>query len=210
VSSVPILYQDDDILVVNKPAGILSVPGNNPADGLSVIEILKPDFPDARAAHRLDMATSGLLIIALGKHALVHISNQFQVRTVDKTYHALVYGTPSHTNGIINAPLICDYPNRPKQKLCHDIGKPSITEWKVIDKIDTQKTLLELKPRTGRSHQLRVHCASIGHPIIGDYFYADDTALSLSDRLELYAVYLSFIHPVTNEKMEFNAPSPYA
>lgn len=198
------------MLVVDKPAGMLSVPGKKPEDGASVIDVLKTSgYPDARAVHRLDMATSGLLVIALGVNPLRHLSAQFEKRQVEKTYHATVYGCPDQVYGIINEPLICDYPNRPLQKICYEFGKPAVTRWRTVKKIDDKRTLLELKPETGRSHQLRVHCAHLGHPIIGDNFYAEGDALALSDRLELYATHLSIHHPFTDENMNFKAPYPY-
>lgn len=206
------IYRDEALLVVHKPAGMLSVPGNNPADGKSLIECLTPDFPDARIVHRLDQATSGIMVVPLGLGALRSIGRQFETRTTDKKYIAVVHGHVGDDDGVIDLPLICDHPNRPLQKICFDRGKPSQTKWRVLARIDkdgSPATIVELIPITGRSHQLRVHMQSMGHPIIGDRFYADAIIAGQSDRLELYAREISFDHPVTGKRMHFHAPTPY-
>jgi len=205
---IEILYQDDVMLAVNKPAGMLSVPGKNPDDGLSLIDHLKPKHPDARIVHRLDMATSGVMVVANGTPSLRVLGKQFEERTTSKTYIARVWGQVQSDAGLIDEPLICDYPNRPLQKICYEHGKPSQTHWRVMER-RTDSTILELKPITGRSHQLRVHCQFMGHPIIGDNFYASGNALAASDRLELYAHQLTVHHPVTNRPMTFTAPCVY-
>lgn len=197
-----IIHQDDDILVFNKPAGLLSVPGRNPkhSDSLQMRALEK--FEDALIVHRLDMDTSGLIIMARGKKAHRHLSIQFQDRKIEKTYMARVYGSPTENEGLIDLPLICDWPNRPKQIVDFELGKPSQTKWQVLERVE-QETLLLLKPITGRSHQLRVHLQNIDHPILGDRFYAHEKALNMSDRLCLHAKSLSFTHPVTLSKMTF-------
>lgn len=197
------------MLAVHKPAGMLSVPGLNPDDGLSLIERLTPQFPDARIVHRLDQGTSGVLVIALGLENLRRLSDQFATRKTSKTYIARVFGHPSEDHGIITEPLITDYPNRPKQKICYETGKPCETHWKVIYRRDDGTSILKLTPVTGRSHQLRVHCLFLEHPIIGDRLYAPDEAIAMSDRLELYAVNLKIEHPQTGDEMDFHAPCPY-
>ena len=196
------------MLVVHKPSNMLSVPGKNPDDGLSLIDVLKPDYPDARIVHRLDMATSGVMVVANGTPSLRILGKQFETRTPSKTYIARVWGRVQGHGGFIDEPLICDYPNRPLQKICYIHGKPSQTHWRVLNRLH-DSTILELKPVTGRSHQLRVHCQFMGHPIVGDNFYAVGDALAASDRLELYAHQLTINHPVPPERMTFTAPCPY-
>lgn len=188
---------------------MLSVPGKNPADGVSLTEILKRDYPDARAVHRLDQATSGIIVFALGLDALRALSRQFEHRETRKHYIAKVAGIVREAAGDIYEPLICDYPNRPRQKICYDHGKPSHTQWEVMRHTDDGHSILALTPITGRSHQLRVHCAHIGHPIIGDRLYAPPDIQAQSPRMELYAVLLEIRHPVTSEPMIFSTPSPY-
>lgn len=202
---VDILYQDDHILAVHKPTNMLSVTGNNPEDGISLIDHLTKDFPDARIVHRLDQATSGVMILALGLEPLRHLSRQFEKRQTSKTYIAKVYGAVDQDEGTITEPLICDWPNRPLQKICYETGKPCETHWRVLSR-DSNTSVLELTPITGRSHQLRVHCDFLGHPILGDEFYAHKAALDMSDRLELYAVSLTIHHPHTNQEMIIKCP----
>ena len=203
-----IVYQDDDIVVLNKTSGLLSVPGRLPEHQDCLENRVKSVLPSATIVHRLDMATSGLLIMALNKAAHVHISRQFEQRKVSKKYRARVYGKLDKTEGEVNLPLICDWPNRPKQKVDHEHGKPSITKFRVLA-IEEETSLVELTPVTGRSHQLRVHMLSLEHPIIGDRLYAHDSALALSERLQLHAYTISFHHPVTNEKLSLEAPCPF-
>jgi tRNA pseudouridine32 synthase/23S rRNA pseudouridine746 synthase len=154
------------------------------------------------------MATSGVMVIANGTQSLRVLGRQFETRTTSKIYIARVWGHVQGDDGLIDEPLICDYPNRPLQKICYEHGKPSQTHWRVLDRFD-DTTILELKPVTGRSHQLRVHCQFMGHPIVGDNFYARGDALTASERLELYAYELSINHPVTDERMTFIAPCAY-
>jgi tRNA pseudouridine32 synthase / 23S rRNA pseudouridine746 synthase len=205
-TDIEIVYQDESLLVVNKPAGMLSVPGRGPEKQDCLISRVQQRFPNARTVHRLDMATSGLIIIALSHDSQRALSKLFELRQVDKTYQAIVYGLVEQTSGKVDLPLICDWPNRPRQKVCHESGKPSQTEYRVIsqDK-DKQYTRISLHPITGRSHQLRVHMQALGHPILGDYFYAEDEALAASERLCLHAQKLSFIHPFTKEKVHLNS-----
>ncbi len=205
---IDILYQDEDILVINKPSGLLTVPGKAPEHRDSVINRVNMVYPTARIVHRLDMATSGLLILAMHKPAQSHLSKQFQARTTQKCYHARIYGTLETTSGTVDLPLICDWPNRPKQMVDHENGKPSQTLWRVLSKT-SNTTTVELTPITGRSHQLRVHMLSLGHPILGDRLYAHAEALAMADRLQLHASELSIDHPVTNQRHHFVAPCPF-
>lgn len=203
-----IIYQDDDILLLNKPAGLLSVPGRDPKHRDSLQIRAQQKFPNARTVHRLDMDTSGLIIMANNKSAHRHLSMAFQDRKVEKIYIARVYGTPAENEGLIDLPLICDWPNRPKQIVDFEVGKPSQTRWQVL-KRGKRETLLLLKPITGRSHQLRVHLQNIDHPILGDRFYAHEKALNMSERLCLHAKSLTITHPVTLTKMTFECEEQF-
>ena len=201
-----IVSQDDDILVINKPSGLLSVPGKEHTDCLQAR--VQRVFPTATVVHRLDMATSGLMVMALNKTAHRHISKQFELRETTKTYQAIVFDRVQQDSGEINLPLICDWPNRPKQMVDHEQGKKALTHWRVLER-NTQSTRLELKPVTGRSHQLRVHMLSMQHPILGDSLYAHDQALQMSNRLNLHAMFLSFRHPVSEQTLYFESEVPF-
>jgi len=179
-----ILYQDDYLLVVNKPEGLLSTPGRGEGLYDSVESRAKEISPYAELAHRLDMATSGVLVVALRKDAERAIRIQFQNRQTRKVYIAQVWGCPTETEGEVELPLICDWPNRPKQKVCFERGKPSLTRYRVLE-TNGKTSRLELNPITGRSHQLRVHLQALGHPILGDRFYSQGEALAASSRLLL-------------------------
>lgn len=203
-----IIYQDEDIIVLNKPSWLLSVPGKAPEHKDSLENRVKTVFPTATIVHRLDMATSGVIIMALNKPAHRNISRQFQDRETQKQYIARVYGQLSAPTGEVNLPLICDWPNRPKQMVDHERGKPSLTKWKVLSESD-KETRVELTPITGRSHQLRVHMLSLGHPILGDRLYAHPDALSMASRLQLHAQWLQLTHPTTDCKIEFFAECPF-
>lgn len=203
-----ILYQDQDLLVVNKPAELLSTPGRGVHLYDSVETRAKQISPYAELAHRLDMATSGVLVVALRKDAERSIRMQFQERETRKVYIAKVWGCPTEAEGEINLPLICDWPNRPLQKVCYARGKPSLTHYRVLES-DAKTSRVELNPITGRSHQLRVHLQALGHPILGDRFYATGEALAASSRLLLHAQEIEISHPTTAERMIFTAPCPF-
>ena len=202
-----ILYRDDYLLVVNKPANLLSVPGKTEKDCL--IDRLLKDFPNARMVHRLDRATSGIILVPLDYETHKHLSKQFELRQVDKTYEAIVNGKLTQDCGAVTLPLICDWPNRPKQKVCHESGKAAHTDYQVMEYFaKNNSTRISLHPITGRSHQLRVHMLALGHPILGDVFYADEEALNKAERLLLHAKEISFTHPHSDEKLHFTcAPS---
>jgi tRNA pseudouridine32 synthase / 23S rRNA pseudouridine746 synthase len=203
-----IIYQDDDIVVLDKPAGLLSVPGKASEHVDSLQTRVQRVFPSATVVHRLDMATSGIMLMALNKSAHRHLSRQFELRLTQKTYQAVIYGYLSLDSGEIELPLICDWPNRPKQMVDLERGKKALTRWQVIAH-EHNTTRLDLYPITGRSHQLRVHMLSLGHPIIGDKLYAHQSALSLASRLHLHAKYLSFTHPSTTLRQEFHSLVPF-
>jgi len=203
-----IIYQDDDIVVLNKSSGLLTVTGRLPEHQDCLQTRVNKVLPSATIVHRLDMATSGIVIMALNKAAHVNISRQFEQRLTKKLYIARVYGLVKEESGEINLPLICDWPNRPKQKVDFEHGKPSQTRYKVLSRGENS-SLVELTPITGRSHQLRVHMLALEHPILGDRLYAHDKALTISPRLQLHAKMLTLQHPVTNKELVFISQSPF-
>lgn len=200
-----ILYRDESLLVLEKPSGLLSVKGRAEAHFDSLQTRVQSVFPTASVVHRLDMATSGIMLMALSKEINRELSRQFQQREVDKTYIARVFGKLENTSGRIELPLICDWPNRPKQMVDFENGKPSTTDYKLLQQ-DAYSALVELSPITGRSHQLRVHMQALGHPILGDRLYASDEALTVSDRLLLHAQSITFTHPETQQRVSFSLP----
>ena len=202
-----VVYQDDDLVIVNKPAEFLSVPGITIDD--SVFLRMKTQFPEATGpliVHRLDMSTSGLLIIALNKRAHKAIQKQFIERTIEKRYVALVDGNIEQESGTIELPLTPDFDDKPRQKVCYQKGKPALTTWQVLER-KNNTTRLQLYPKTGRTHQLRVHCAHVlglNTPIIGDTHYGKK-----ADRLHLHAEYLAFTHPINRERLEFKIDADF-
>ena len=214
---LPVLFADDSLLVMDKPAGLLSVPGRLEEHRDSLLTRCLVDFPDVQVVHRLDLATSGVLVLARGLEANRALSRQFQQRSVAKTYTAVVEGRPETAKGEVDLPLICDWPNRPRQIVDFEVGKPSQTRWFRMDDgagwpgdwpgIDS--TRLRLEPITGRSHQLRVHMAEIGHAILGDGFYATPAGHAAAPRLLLHASRLSLHHPVSGDPLTFEAPCPF-
>jgi len=202
-----VLYIDDHMLVAEKPAGLLSVPGRLPENKDCLITRLQADYPDALTVHRLDMATSGLMIFARGAEAQRTLSKAFADRQVSKRYIAVV-ADRLEGQGEVDLPLITDWPNRPRQKIDDEIGKPSLTRWRALAQ-DGATTRVELEPVTGRSHQLRVHMMAIGHPILGDVFYAPADIEALSPRLLLHAECLTLPHPVSGERLNFRSPAPF-
>ena len=191
---VEIVFEDEHILAVNKPSGLLSVPGRLAEHHDSTWSRVQETYPDAQIVHRLDMDTSGLMILAKNKHAESALKKQFQYRLTHKVYYARVWGHVEQNEGEIDLPLICDWPNRPRQMVCHESGKPSKTLFQVV-KHEEKTTIVRLLPITGRSHQLRVHMQALGHSIVGDEFYSEGEAFSCSERLALHAAELSFYHP---------------
>ena len=204
-----VLFADDSVLVANKPAGLLSVPGRGPGMDDCLVSRVQQEYPEALIAHRLDMATSGLLLFALGAAMHSALSRLFRERQVDKRYVAVVHGLIAEDSGEINLPLICDWPNRPRQIVDFSVGKPSLTRYRVLQRDPAAFTSrVELEPVTGRSHQLRVHLAALGHPILGDDLYGGP-AENLAERLLLHAQELAFVHPLTGEPLQFQAPAPF-
>ena len=202
-----ILHEDADLLVLDKPSGLLSVPGKAAEHSYCLETRVKSAFSDALLVHRLDMDTSGVMIFARNKAAQRHLGLQFERRHTAKTYEALVWGQPAD-DGEVDLPLITDWPNRPLQKVCFESGKASHTKWEVISR-EANHARVRLMPTTGRSHQLRVHMLATGHPILGDRFYAKGEALAASSRLCLHALTLEVYHPNGGERMVFHAPCPF-
>ena len=210
VAGLDVLFEDPFLLALNKPSGLLSVPGKGHEKKDSLAIRVQARFPDALVAHRLDMATSGIMVMARNKEVHRALSIQFETRQVAKTYIAVVDGLVNTTSGTIDLPLICDWPNRPRQKVDYETGKASLTHYEVIEYNEiNQTTRVKLKPETGRTHQLRVHMQSIGHAILGDRLYASTTAQKKADRLLLHASQLSFTHPITGEHLSLNSDIPF-
>ncbi len=203
-----VLHEDDELLVLNKPSGLLSVPGKAAEHSDCIEARARAEFPDARIVHRLDMDTSGVIVLARNAAAHRHLGLQFERRKTQKTYVARVWGHLQEEEGEVDLPLICDWPNRPKQMVCHTNGKPAQTRWQVIGR-DAVTSRVRLFPRTGRSHQLRVHMLAMGHPILGDRFYAEGAALTASDRLMLHAEELTLHHPNGGALTTFRSKCPF-
>ncbi|MFT4716383.1 MAG: tRNA pseudouridine32 synthase/23S rRNA pseudouridine746 synthase [Paracoccaceae bacterium] len=203
-----IIHQDDDLLLVDKPAGLLSVPGKAAEHADCLETRVKTAYPTALLVHRLDMDTSGIMVFAMNKPAQRHLGLQFERRHIDKTYIAEVFGKVKEDEGEVKLPLIVDWPNRPLQKVCFDTGKAAQTVWQVVGRADL-RTRVRLTPRTGRSHQLRVHMRELEHPILGDRFYSSGDALKAADRLMLHSESLSFYHPTGGARVKFQSPCPF-
>jgi len=202
-----ILHEDAHIVVVDKPAGLLSVPGRGPELADCLITRLQVVFAELLLVHRLDRDTSGVMVFAMTPHAQRNLSMQFEQRVTKKTYVARVAGEVAEKSGEIDLPLIVDWPNRPRQKVCHDTGKPALTEW-TRTKVGNGESLLRLVPKTGRSHQLRVHCLSMGHPILGDPIYAPQT-YDRYPRMMLHSQELRLNHPENGLGMKFRSKAPF-
>jgi tRNA pseudouridine32 synthase/23S rRNA pseudouridine746 synthase len=209
-SGLDILYQDDFLLAVNKPTGLLSVPGRGPDKQDCMIARVQESYAGALIVHRLDMSTSGLLLMALDKDTHRQLSRQFQQREISKQYTAVVAGRLEKPEGLIDKPMICDWPNRPRQIIDHEKGKPAQTRYETIEYIPGNNTTrLMLSPITGRTHQLRLHCKSIGHAILGDELYAGPEVVAGAERLLLHASSLSFPHPVSRENILIKSEPPF-
>lgn len=202
-----ILHEDHEILVVNKPAGLLSVPGKGADLADCLIARLEAVYPQVLLVHRLDRDTSGVMVFGLTPHAQRHLGLQFEKRQTKKTYLARVVGRLEPKTGTVDLPLIVDWPNRPLQKVDHDTGKPAVTDWRVMKASDGESRV-KLFPQTGRSHQLRVHMLALGHPILGDPLYAPETA-DQYPRMMLHAEELRLRHPDGGEGVKFRVPAPF-
>jgi tRNA pseudouridine32 synthase/23S rRNA pseudouridine746 synthase len=200
--SIEIIYQDEFIVAVNKPQALLSVPGLGPDNQDCMISRLGKLIPDAKVVHRLDCYTSGIMLFAIGIEMQRALSRVFHDRKINKQYIAIVKHWFDEKEGVIKFPMRCDINDRPRQIVDYEHGKSAITYWEVLQRNDDAVRLL-LKPETGRTHQLRVHCAAMGYPIIGDGLYGRDEVKQ--PRMLLHAANLVFDHPVTNEKMHLVA-----
>ena len=207
-ASLDILYIDEFLLVVNKPSGLLSVPGRGHDKQDCLISRVQEKYINALIVHRLDMSTSGIMVLARGKEVESLLSVLFQKRQVYKQYIAVVEGTVSPSSGVIDLPLITDWPNRPKQKIDFESGKSSQTEYRVLSNANNT-TRIKLTPLTGRTHQLRVHMQALNHAILGDELYAKQETIDKSERLLLHACYLAFKHPVSDEFLEFKSDAEF-
>lgn len=203
-----ILHADEWMVAIDKPSGLLSVPGRGRDKADCAVTRVQASFPDALTVHRLDMATSGVLLLARGKEMQRALSRLFERGEMAKRYLADVWGMPQAASGEINLPLITDWPRRPLQKIDWETGKPSVTRYETLS-ASGKTSRLALTPLTGRSHQLRVHLAEIGHPILGDEFYAHAEALAARTRLALHAASLEFAHPVSGQLVRVEAPCPF-
>jgi tRNA pseudouridine32 synthase/23S rRNA pseudouridine746 synthase len=211
-SALDLVYRDAALLIANKPAGLLAVPGRGPDKQDCLSAWLQSAFPDALVVHRLDMATSGLMVFARGAEMQRRLSMMFQEREVEKRYVAVVAGRLKAEAGEVNLPIVADWPNRPLQKIDAESGKHSLTRYRRtrFDKLSPngflESSRVELEPVTGRTHQLRVHMAAIGHPILGDALYGDAAS---APRLLLHASSLSFTHPASGEPLNFASSPPF-
>ena len=203
-----LVFADDTLLAIDKPSGLLSVPGRGEDKADCALSRVQANFPDALTVHRLDMATSGLLLFARNKEMQRALSGLFAQGEMAKRYVADVWGMPNPASGEISLPLITDWPRRPLQKVDWEVGKPSTTRYETL-RAEAGITRLALTPLTGRSHQLRVHLAEIGHPILGDEFYAHGDARAAAPRLALHAVSLRFTHPATGQTVSLETPVPF-
>lgn len=209
---IDVLHVDSDLLVLNKQSGLLSVPGKHPQHGDCLEARAAATYDDTFLVHRLDMETSGVFIMARNKKAQGHLGQQFANRQTTKTYIARVAGELTKSSGTIDLPLVCDWPNRPKQMVNHEKGKKAVTHWRVLGvetMNDITATRVELTPETGRSHQLRVHMLALGHVILGDRLYGTPQTQNCVDRLQLHAYRLRVTHPASGEEFTFEAPLPF-
>jgi tRNA pseudouridine32 synthase/23S rRNA pseudouridine746 synthase len=203
-----VVYVDDEILIVDKPSGLLSVAGKDPALADCLAARAAERYPGARIVHRLDKDTSGVMVLGLSKRAISGLGIQFERRQTRKAYVARVWGDLAEESGRVDLPLAVDWEKKPRQRVDFEHGRRAQTDWDVLER-EPQATRVKLVPRTGRTHQLRVHMMAIGHPILGDAFYATGEALAAAPRLQLHAEELSFIHPGDGRMRDFVVPAPF-
>ena len=207
---LPILYSDETMLVIDKPAGLLSQPGRRPEKWDSVMTRINAYYPEAVAVHRLDEPTSGLMMVPINKAMGGGLSKSFRERLVNKRYEAIVTGIMEKDEGSVDFPLMADWPNRPRQKIDFENGRASLTHYWVLQRnLKENWTRVDLEPYTGRSHQLRMHLMALGHAILGDPLYADPETLSKAPRMLLHAKHLDLDHPLTGLKLVFDSPVPF-
>lgn len=214
-----VVHEDDALIALDKPAGLLAVPGRGPDKQDCLSARAQARWPDALVVHRLDMATSGLVVMARGQAHQRNLSRAFETRQVHKRYTAVVAGAlknPLPGNGwnLIDLPLTVDWPNRPRSIVSHELGKPSLSRWRLSPDQSPAThagitTRLELEPVTGRTHQLRVHLQALGHPIVGDALYANAQQQGMAGRLLLHAHWLQLPHPLDGRAIDFHCPCPF-
>ncbi len=210
LEDIDMLFEDDSLLLISKPGNLLSLSGKNPLNKDSVHHRLVKDFPTATLAHRLDFGTSGIMVIALNKQVNGHLTKQFQQRTVVKTYKAVLQGHLKEDHGVINFPIAKDNSIFPRLKICLTSGKTAHTHYHVQERLDSPpRSVVCFKPKTGRTHQLRIHSQAIGHPILGCDLYGDAHSQALANRLMLHAESLDFIHPVLDTDIHAVSPCPF-
>jgi tRNA pseudouridine32 synthase / 23S rRNA pseudouridine746 synthase len=203
-TGLALVYHDDALLCVNKPSGLLSVPGRGAGMQDCLFGRVLARFPTALVVHRLDEATSGLVLFALSPDVQRVLSRAFETREVQKTYVAVVHGLMAQDEGSINLPLITDWPRRPLQKIDHETGKSALTRWRVLARdAQANTTRVELSPETGRTHQLRVHMQALGHAIVGDALYGG-RPVQAGQRLMLHCCALSFAHPMQAGQLDLH------
>ncbi|MEH6581504.1 MAG: RluA family pseudouridine synthase [Halioglobus sp.] len=211
---VVILYQDDDILLINKPSGLLCLSGKNPLNWDSVHyrlvhgqEGVSPAFPDAKLPHRLDFGTSGIMVVGLNAASVRHLNKQFQAGRIGKRYLAMLEGWIADEQGRITAAIAKDKDHFPRVKICHTTGKIAVSEYTVLHRLDQpRRCLVQFTPHTGRTHQLRIHSQVIGHPILGCDLYKSENSEEMADRLLLHASDLYFVHPTGGEQFHGECP----
>ncbi|MFY8221635.1 MAG: RluA family pseudouridine synthase [Pirellulales bacterium] len=213
-----IVHRDDRLLVLDKPSGLLAVPGRGPDLQDCLARRVQELFPTALVVHRLDRDTSGLMLMALDADAQRDLSRQFEQRQVKKHYHCIVRGVPEHSSGLIDQPIARDPARPPRYRIDHETGRPSQTRWRVLERLGDRARLdrarLDVEPITGRSHQIRLHLATLGHPILGDPLYGDDETpadceASLAPRLLLHATLLAVTHPADGRRVEWRSTCPF-
>ena len=207
---INILYRDDDLLIVNKPAGLLTVPGKGPEKQDCMINRVLKFNPNARVVHRLDQGTSGIVMFPLNYQCLRLLTKQFEDRGIHKDYVAVVTGLMAEDRGEVQLPLICDWPNRPLQKVCFESGKAAHTRYTVLSR-DTanNSTRVHLEPVSGRTHQLRVHMLSLGHPMLGDQLYSPPDIQAQAPRLLLHAQHIHLHHPISQLAIDVECPADF-
>ena len=209
-ASLQPVFEDDFLLAFDKPPGLLSVPGRGPGKSDCLSSRVQKAYPESRVVHRLDMETSGLMLFARDPETHRQLGHLFETRAIQKTYIAVVLGQPQQENGTIDAPVIADWPNRPRQKIDFENGKPSRTRFRLLrHSIGANVSRLRLHPESGRSHQLRVHLHYLGHPILGDPLYFESGSDQMAERLLLHASRLEFKHPASDQRLEISCPAPF-
>lgn len=203
-----LVYQDEQLIVLDKPSGLLAVPGRGPDLQDCLSARVQAAFPSALVVHRLDRDTSGLMVMALEPISQRELSRQFAERRVEKRYVAIVYGQPAEPAGFVDLPMRKDFDHPPRHMIDPAHGRSARTSWRVVQ-LQSDRSRLEVRPETGRSHQIRLHLATLGHPILGDNLYAHPAALALSPRLLLHAEELSLAHPASGELLCWSAPCPF-